>query len=784
MHPSVSAARRTIAARVGATAVVLACAIAARPAQAQRVDNPFAGATWYVSPEYAKNVADSAAKVTDDATLRAKVAKVAAYPTAFWMDRIAAINGAGDRMGLAAHLDAALTQQQAGKPVVVIVVIYDLPGRDCSAMASNGELGPTDIERYKTEYIDPIAAIEGNPKYASLRIVNIVELDSLPNIVTNVSGRATPVALCDTMKQNGNYVKGVQYALSKLYAAGSNTYNYIDVGHHGWLGWDSNFGPTAQLLYDTAKGATGGVNTVAGFISNTSNVSALEEPFLKVTNETRQSKWVDWNWYVDEKGYVIAMRDKLVSLGFPSRIGMLIDTSRNGWGGPQRPTAASTASDIDTRVNADRIDKRIHAGNWCNQVGAGIGERPQVVGANGIHAYVWVKPPGESDGASAKIPNDEGKGADPMCDPNFLSKSGLNGNNPNGNPTGAMGGAPLAGHWFHEQFVELVKNAYPPLSADGSSSGGTSSGGTSSGGTSSGGTSSSSGGPGTGDFSLKVSPRSLTLYQGENGSTTILLTKIGSFNGTVDLTASGLPTDVTGSFAPASTTGPATLSLKVAANAATAQSTVVVTGKSGGLTRTDQLYLTIIGKSDPTFTLSPSPSSLTVSRGGCVDFSVAVNGANGFSQSPSLNADGLPDGVTATWNRSCAGATSQGGSGTYTAGHSFTATQQVAPGTYKVSIVGTAGALNRGTTLDLTVLDNGTSSGGGSGSSGSGTSSGGTGSSSGGTSSGGHTSSSGATNPSGGKKSSGGCSSAGVPDVTLTLLGLGGALTLRRRRRA
>ncbi|MBE3042190.1 glycoside hydrolase family 6 protein [Candidatus Bathyarchaeota archaeon] len=37
---------------------------------------------------------------------------------------------------------------------VLGVVIYDLPGRDCAAKASNGELAVGEIETYKTEYID------------------------------------------------------------------------------------------------------------------------------------------------------------------------------------------------------------------------------------------------------------------------------------------------------------------------------------------------------------------------------------------------------------------------------------------------------------------------------------------------------------------------------------------------------------------------------------------------------------------------------------------------------
>lgn len=481
MHLALPFTRRFSAPRGGTPlrllSALLACALIAPAARAQsRVENPFVGGTWYLSPEYAKNVAASAAQVSDP-TLKAQVAKVATYPTAFWLDRIAAINGYAGRMGLAAHLDAALAQQQDGKPVVVMTVVYDLPGRDCSALASNGELGPTEIEKYKTQFIDPIAAIEGNAKYASLRIVNIIEIDSLPNLVTNVAGKPGATPLCDTMKANGNYVAGIRYALGKLHAAGSNIYNYVDAGHHGWLGWDENLNAVAQQFADTVKGASGGYDTVQGFISNTSNYSALIEPYLTVTDQTRASKWIDWNRYVDEKSYASAFRSKLVSVGFNSSIGMLIDTSRNGWGGPNRPTKASTASDVDTMVNESRIDRRIHAGNWCNQSGAGLGERPQTVGANGIHAYVWVKPPGESDGASKTIPNADGKSADQMCDPAYTGNA-RNGNN----LSGALADAPLAGAWFHAQLVELVKNAYPAVPAEGGSSSGGSSGGSSSGG--------------------------------------------------------------------------------------------------------------------------------------------------------------------------------------------------------------------------------------------------------------------------------------------------------------
>ncbi|WFE24220.1 glycoside hydrolase family 6 protein [Solwaraspora sp. WMMD937] len=422
------------------------------PPGGPRVDNPYVGADVYVNPIWSANAAAEPGG-----------SRIADEPTGVWLDRTSAIYGnnsptTGD-MGLADHLDEAVRQDAANgsRPLVFQVVIYNLPGRDCAALASNGELGPTEIGAYRTEYIDPIAEIVGRAEYRNLRIVAVIEIDSLPNLVTNVGSRATATPECDVMLANGNYVTGVGYAISQLGDV-PNVYNYIDAGHHGWIGWEDNFGPTAQIIAQAANASGASPSDVHGFITNTANYSALREPYITVDSNTRQSSWIDWNNYNDELTFAQAFRQRLVQAGFPSSIGMLIDTSRNGWGGPDRPTGPSNATDVDTRVDESRIDRRFQKGNWCNQSGAGLGERPTAAPASGIDAYVWIKPPGESDGSSSEIPNDEGKGFDRMCDPTYTG-------NPrnNNNMSGALPNAPVSGHWFSAQFQELMANAYPPL---------------------------------------------------------------------------------------------------------------------------------------------------------------------------------------------------------------------------------------------------------------------------------------------------------------------------------
>ncbi|MFD7697388.1 glycoside hydrolase family 6 protein [Streptomyces sp. NPDC059805] len=471
--------RRSAALATALATLMLGAAgqIAGQPAAAAEahVDNPFAGATFYVNPDYAELV-DTSIGQTSDATLKAKMEKVKSYPTAVWMDRIAAVHGGEDnagRKGLADHLDLALAQKKPGQPITATFVVYDLPGRDCAALASSGELPLTQagLDRYKSEYIDVIADVMKNPKYQDIRITTVIEPDSLPNLVTNTSDPE-----CAQAKSSGLYVKGVQYALDKLHAI-PNVYTYLDYAHSGWLGWDNNLSQTVQQYTEVARGTAAGLSSVDGLITNVANYTPLEEPFLTNPDKTvggnpvKSGKYYEWNPNFDEVDFTRNVHRALVSAGWPASTGLVIDTSRNGWGGTARPTAESTSTTLDTYVNESKVDRRAHRGLWCNTSGAGLGQPPQAApsGHSDSHldAFLWVKPPGESDGASKDIPNEEGKHADPMCDPDYTASNAGN------NKTGALPDAPLAGHWFHNQFLMLVRNAYPAVPTGGTDPGDT-----------------------------------------------------------------------------------------------------------------------------------------------------------------------------------------------------------------------------------------------------------------------------------------------------------------------
>jgi cellulose 1,4-beta-cellobiosidase len=349
------------------------------------------GATFYINPEYVKEVEDAAAASPENA---ATIKKVAAFPTATWI----VMNSFVEKVPKV--LDAAAKQSGSdGKPILSAFVVYNLPNRDCAAKASSGELTVDNggEQRYKTEFIDKIAAQFA--KYPKQRIVVFLEPDSLPNLVTNLTQKQCAAA-------EHAYKNSIAYAITKLNMP--NVSIYLDIGHAGWLGWEGNRQKAAGVYKDVLTQA-GGADKIRGFVTNIANyntVASLDGHKLGPTNPCP-----------DELTYAKKLTEAFAAVGVTGKK-FVIDTSRNG-----RPTRSTWSS-------------------WCNVKAAGLGPRPQASPDPLIDAYFWIKPPGESDGTSdPKSPR-----TDPAC------KTG-----------DSMENAPEAGEWFQPYFINLVKNAEPPL---------------------------------------------------------------------------------------------------------------------------------------------------------------------------------------------------------------------------------------------------------------------------------------------------------------------------------
>jgi len=202
-------------------------------------------------------------------------------------------------------------------------------------------------------------------------------------------------------------------------------------------------------------------------------------------------------------------------------------------------------------------------------------------------------------------------------------------------------------------------------------------------------------------FTLSASPASVSVVQGNSGSSTITSTVVDGFSSAVALTASGLPAGVTATFSPTSITGSGTssLTLAVASTTATGTYTITVTGTGGGITQTATVSLTVTSNVAAGFTLTASPTSLSVTQrtSGSVALTTAVSGS--FDSAIALSASGEGSGVTVSFSKTSIAAP---GSGTSTM--TLKASRSATTGTFTVTVKATGGGITHIVPITLTIV--------------------------------------------------------------------------------
>lgn len=93
---------------------------------------------------------------------------MANIPTFIWLDQVAKVPSLGTYLA-----DASAQGAASGKQMLVQIVVYDLPDRDCAADASNGEFtiadnGQADYFNYIDQIVEQIAGkyLRASPAYA------------------------------------------------------------------------------------------------------------------------------------------------------------------------------------------------------------------------------------------------------------------------------------------------------------------------------------------------------------------------------------------------------------------------------------------------------------------------------------------------------------------------------------------------------------------------------------------------------------------------------------------
>ncbi|ORX81022.1 hypothetical protein BCR32DRAFT_327488, partial [Anaeromyces robustus] len=267
----------------------------------------------------------------------------------------------------------------------ITFILYMIPTRDCNSLASAG--GAADFEKYQG-YVDSIAATI--KKYPDAKVNMVIEPDTLGNLITGETEACKKV--------HDLHRKALSYAVN-VFGNMSNVNAYLDAAHHKWLGWGTD--KVAALIKDILDNAPDG--DIRGISTNVSNYQSIDN---------------EYQYHTD-------LHAALEAVGITGKK-FIVDTGRSG-------------VDVTEEFNVNQT--------WCNLIYAGLGEKsrgnPDPEKYPLLDAFMWLKPPAESDGS------DVGSRADPVCA-----------------REDSFPGAPDAGSWFKEYFIAMLEKS--PFYEDGS----------------------------------------------------------------------------------------------------------------------------------------------------------------------------------------------------------------------------------------------------------------------------------------------------------------------------
>ncbi len=254
--------------------------------------NPFSGASLYVDPySKAKSIAG--------------LEEIASQSTARWF---------GDwNSDIESSVNSYVTTvAKAG--ALPVMVIYNIPGRDCGSYSSGGSSDGDDYRSWVQNFANGVG---------SRKAVVILEPDALPLDCLYASSVELMSDAVDILKSKPSISV------------------YLDSGHPNWT---SSTEMARRLTLANVEKADGFALNVSNFYTTAENIEYGKKISALVGGKH-----------------------------------FIIDTSRNGSG---------------------------WNGEWCNPSGMTLGQNPSTnTGEELVDAYLWVKPPGESDGNCNGGPN-------------------------------------------------------------------------------------------------------------------------------------------------------------------------------------------------------------------------------------------------------------------------------------------------------------------------------------------------------------------------------------------
>ncbi|HZR09941.1 MAG TPA: hypothetical protein VFA79_15270, partial [Myxococcales bacterium] len=204
------------------------------------------------------------------------------------------------------------------------------------------------------------------------------------------------------------------------------------------------------------------------------------------------------------------------------------------------------------------------------------------------------------------------------------------------------------------------------------------------------------------DFSVSVSPSSISVLQGNSGSATINTATTSGSAQTVSLSVSGQPSGMTAGITPTSVSSgqSATIAISTVSTVLPGTYTLTVTGSATSGSHSATLSVTVTSSAPSDFSISANPGSVSVAQGSSGSSTISTATTSGSAQTVSLSVSGAPAGVTATLSPT---SVASGNSSTL----SISVASATAAGTYALTITGSAPSGSHSTAVSLTVTSSG-----------------------------------------------------------------------------
>ena len=308
-HVYASRKRRTAVATVAAAAAAVGMAAVAQLGGVADAGSIASGTQFYIAPNTAVMKWDAANP--NDSREPAIASQIASQPQAVWFANYSPATVQSDA--------SALTTAAAAAGKTPVLVMYNIPNRDCGGASAGGAPDTTSYRSYIQSFANGLGTHQ---------VIVILEPDSLA------------LQTCLSSQQAADRDSALAFAGQAIHTADPAAKVYMDAGHSQW---NSASSQAATLNAASVK------TSADGIFSNVSN-------FMATSDEVNYDKQV------------------LAALGSPSNLHIVVDTSRNGNGpAPGNAWCDPSGRAIGQPPTANTGDALVDAYLWVKPPGEADG---------------------------------------------------------------------------------------------------------------------------------------------------------------------------------------------------------------------------------------------------------------------------------------------------------------------------------------------------------------------------------------------------------------------------